>query len=77
MQQILPLVTLAKLEAFAENHGFEVIYKNEYESPRYPEMRARKPLFAALIDTAAAVMNAFLPGTDVRHGDYHVILRKH
>ena len=73
-----PLVTLSRLEAFAENHGFEVIYKNEYESPRYPEMRARKPLFAALIDTAAAVMNAFLPiKTDVRHGDYHVILRKH
>jgi hypothetical protein len=40
-------------------------------------MRARKPLFAALIDAAAVVINALLPGKgDVRHGDYHVILRK-
>lgn len=72
-----PLVTLTKLEAFADSHGFEVIYRSEYESPRYPEMRARKPVFAALVDAAAAVMNVFLPATaDVRHGDYHVILRK-
>ncbi len=34
-------------------------------------------LFAALIDAAAVVLNALLPGKgDVRHGDYHVILRK-
>jgi hypothetical protein len=40
-------------------------------------MRARKRVFAALIDAAAAVMNSFLlRKTDVRHGDYHVILRK-
>lgn len=72
-----PLVTLAKLEAFAEAHGLQMIYRKEYESPRYPEMRARKPAFAALIDAAASVMNFLLPGKfDVRHGDYHVILRK-
>ena len=72
-----PLVTLSKLEAFARAHGFETIYRKEYESPRFPEMRLRKPRFAALLDTAATVMNFFLPGkTDVRHGDYHVILRK-
>ena len=72
-----PLVTLSKLEAFAEAHGLQMIYRKEYESPRYPEMRARKPAFAALIDAAAAVMNFLLPGKfDVRHGDYHVILRK-
>ena len=54
-----------------------MIYRKEYESPRYPEMRARKPAFAALIDAASAVMNFLLPGkSDVRHGDYHVILRK-
>jgi len=46
-------------------------------SPRYPEMRARKPFSAALIDAAATVLNALLPGKgDVRHGDYQVILRK-
>ena len=54
-----------------------MIYRKEYESPRYPEMRRRKPALAALIDAAARAMNAFLPArTDVRHGDYHVILRK-
>ena len=72
-----PLVTLSNLQAFARAHGLELIYRKEYESPRYPEMRARKPLFAALIDAAAVVINALLPGKgDVRHGDYHVILRK-
>ncbi|UPK34850.1 class I SAM-dependent methyltransferase [Bradyrhizobium sp. 186] len=72
-----PLVTLSKLEAFATTHGLEMIYRREVESPRYPEMRQRKPLFAALVDAGAAVMNAVLPrGTDVRRGDYHVILRK-
>jgi len=54
-----------------------MIYRKQYESPRYPEMRARKPVFAALLDTAAVVMNFLLPGkADVRRGDYHVILRK-
>ena len=72
-----PLVTLSRLEAFAAAHGLQMIYRKEYESPRYPEMRARKPALAALIDAAASVMNFLLPGKfDVRHGDYHVILRK-
>jgi SAM-dependent methyltransferase len=72
-----PLVTLSHLEKFAKTQGLQVIYSRLYESPRFPEMRARKPLFAALLDAAAAVMNFLLPGnTDVRHGDYHVILRK-
>lgn len=72
-----PLVTLPKLETFAAAQGLETIYRREVESPRYPEMRQRKPLFAALVDAGAAVVNAVLPrGTDVRRGDYHVILRK-
>jgi SAM-dependent methyltransferase len=72
-----PLVTLANLESFARKHGLQVIYKKAYESPRYPEMRKRTPKFAALIDAAAGVLNRVLPGKgDVRHGDYHVILRK-
>lgn len=72
-----PLVTLDRLEAFAQKHGLQTIYRRQYESPRYPEMRRRKPALAAVIDAAARVMNFFLPGrTDVRHGDYHVILRK-
>jgi SAM-dependent methyltransferase len=72
-----PLVTLSNLESFAKTHGLKVIYKREYESPRYPEMRTRKPILAALLDAFAAVMNRLLSGgIDVRHGDYHVILRK-
>jgi SAM-dependent methyltransferase len=72
-----PLVTLSKLEAFARTHGLQVIYCKEYESPRFPEMRARKPVLAALVDGFAGVVNFLLPGkADVRHGDYHVILRK-
>ena len=63
--------------SLCEEHGLQMIYRKQYESPRYPEMRLRKPVFAALIDAAAKVMNFFLPGkADVRHGDYHVILRK-
>ena len=72
-----PLVTITNLEAFAKKHGLQAIYRKRYESPRYPEMRQRKPLLAALIDRAAKALNFFLPArTDVRHGDYHVILRK-
>jgi SAM-dependent methyltransferase len=72
-----PLVSLSNLDAFAKMHGIEVIYRREYESPRFPEMRARKPVLAALIDAAASVINGLLlRTTDVRHGDYHVILRK-
>jgi len=67
----------AEAEAFARKNGLQVIYRKEYESPRYPEMRERSPLFAALIDTLSATLNLLLPrGIDVRRGDYHVILRK-
>jgi SAM-dependent methyltransferase len=72
-----PLVTLSNLERFAVSHGLQIIYRKQYESPRYPEMRARQPVFAALLDGMARVMNFLLPGNvDVRRGDYHVILRK-
>jgi SAM-dependent methyltransferase len=72
-----PLVSPSKLEVFAREHGLQVIYKKEYESPRFPEMRARKPVLAALLDAVAVAANLFLPGkADVRRGDYHVILRK-
>jgi SAM-dependent methyltransferase len=72
-----PLVTLANLETFARRHGFRVIYRNEYESPRFPEMRTRMPVLAAMLDAVAAVMNFILPQKeDMRHGDYHVILQK-
>src|SRR5258705_282609 len=67
-----PLVSLPRLEAFAREHGLQVIYKREYESPRFPEMRARKPVLAALLDAFAVVANLFQSGNaDVRRGDYH------
>lgn len=72
-----PLVSLPRLEAFAEANGLRVVLKRAYESPRYPEMRARKPALAAAVDDVAKMMNLFLPSAvDVRHGDYHVILQK-
>ena len=72
-----PLVTLSRLEAFAKSHDLQMIYRKEYESPRYQEMRMRKPALAALLDAAALVIDRLLPGkADVRRGDYHVILRK-
>lgn len=72
-----PLVTPANLEAFAKQNRLQVIYKKEYESPRYPEMRKRVAKFAALVDAGARVLNFLLPGKrDVRRGDYHIILRK-
>jgi SAM-dependent methyltransferase len=72
-----PLVTLARLESFAEAHGLEMVYRRTFESPRYPEMRIKKPALARLVDAATATLNIFLPeNTNVRHGDYHIILRR-
>lgn len=72
-----PLVAPAKLAAFAEARGMQLIYRREHESPRYPEMRIRTPLFAALLDAFASSLNRLLfPSSDVRRGDYHLILRK-
>jgi SAM-dependent methyltransferase len=71
------LVAPSKLERFVTARGLETIYRREFESPRFPEMRARKPMLAALLDSFAAVLNFLLPAdSDVRRGDYHIILRK-
>jgi SAM-dependent methyltransferase len=71
------LVTPANLVAFAKKHGMQVVYRREHESPRFPEMRAGKPLLAGLLDTFAKVVNRLLPGDfDMRRGDYHLILQK-
>lgn len=72
-----PLVSLPRLEAFARANGLTTIYRRDYESPRYPEMRQRKPALAALVDLVAKVINVFLPErADARRGDYHIVLRK-
>lgn len=71
-----PLVDPDRLAAHAQDLGFDVVHARVYESPRYPELRLKRPLFARLLDALAAVLNV-LPGIrgDVRHGDYHLILR--
>jgi SAM-dependent methyltransferase len=72
-----PLVSIDRLKNFARSQDLEVLFERTYESPRYPEMRARKPLLAVLIDAGAAILNAFtFNKVDVRRGDYHIILRK-
>jgi SAM-dependent methyltransferase len=72
-----PLVAPSRLERFARAHGLETIYRRAFESPRFPEMRTRKPVLATLLGIFAAALNLLLPkGSDVRHGDYHIILRK-
>ncbi len=73
-----PLVSLPRLQAFITALGFEPLYAKVYESPRYPDMRERVPTLARVLDGAALAMNAVLPGrVDVRHGDYHIVFRKH
>jgi SAM-dependent methyltransferase len=72
-----PLVTPSRLEDFADACGLDVVYHRDYESPRYPEIRIKKPWLGALLDAAAGLLNRVLGGkTDVRHGDYHMILRR-
>ena len=72
-----PLVTLSNLETFAKRRGFRVVYRREYESPRFPEIRTRLPLLGAMLDVVATVLNFIVPErADMRHGDYHVILQK-
>ncbi len=72
-----PLVTLPHLLDFAREHGLEPQYVHRYESPRFPEMRARWPWLSTAIDGVASVLNTLLMHrVDVRHGDYHIILRK-
>jgi SAM-dependent methyltransferase len=72
-----PLVEPSRLIAAAEARGMDAILRRDYESPRYPEMRADKPALAAFIDGVAAILNFVLARTsDVRKGDYHLVLRK-
>jgi hypothetical protein len=54
----------------------QVVYRREHESPRFPEMRRRMPLFAALLDAFAVTASTLFRTADMRRGDYHLILRK-
>lgn len=71
------LVWPERLKAFARRAGLEVVFERKYESPRFAEMRARRPALGAAVDVAAKLLNAIaLNRIDVRHGDYHLVLRK-
>ncbi|WP_315833823.1 class I SAM-dependent methyltransferase [Bradyrhizobium prioriisuperbiae] len=70
-----PLVWLDHLKAFARGQGLEVLFERTYESPRYGELRDSKPWLGAIIDAGAAILNIFSK-SDVRRGDYHLVLRR-
>jgi hypothetical protein len=70
-------VTPSKLVTFARAHGLELVYRREYENVHFAETRERIPLLGALLDAFAVTLNFLLPGdTEVRRGDYHIILRR-
>lgn len=69
-----PLVDPQRLAAHAASLGFKVLHSRVYESPRYPEIRARLPWLGALLDAFAWTLNRVTAG-DVRHGDYLMVLR--
>lgn len=72
-----PLVLPERLKAFMAARGFETAYERVYESPRFAEMRVRRPGLAALVDGLTGAVNALCGGrVNLRHGDYHLVLRK-
>ncbi|MEI8145748.1 MAG: methyltransferase domain-containing protein [Alphaproteobacteria bacterium] len=72
-----PLVDPKRLAEHAAQKGFSVVHSRIYESPRYPEMRARRPWLARVLDAGASILNIVLATRrDVRDGDYHLVLRK-
>lgn len=72
-----PLVRPARLKAFMAARGFETVYERVYESPRFAEMRVRHPALARLVDGVTDLFDTLMLGrTHIRHGDYHLVLRK-
>ncbi|GEP09909.1 SAM-dependent methyltransferase [Methylobacterium gnaphalii] len=72
-----PLVLPQRLAAYMARHGFETVYERVYESPRFPEMRTRRPTLGKIVDGITNLMNlALAHRTNVRKGDYHLLLRK-
>lgn len=72
-----PLVAPYRLKRFLAVRGFETVYERVHESPRYAELRTRRPALARLADGVTGLMNLSLMGrTNVRHGAYHLVLRK-
>jgi SAM-dependent methyltransferase len=73
-----PLLLPQRLKAFMVRKGFETTYERVYESPRFAEMRVRHRALAAVVDAVTGLVNAVSGNrVNLRHGDYHLILRKH
>ncbi|GJE18681.1 class I SAM-dependent methyltransferase [Methylobacterium marchantiae] len=72
-----PLVLPARLKPFLDRLGLDPVYERVYESPRYAEMRARRPWLASIVDGITELANmAAARRINLRHGDYHLVLRK-
>lgn len=71
------LVDPSALRSFMERNGFEAVYYRAYESPRYTDMAERHPLLGAVLKLVTEGLNLVVGrGRNVRHGDFHVLLRK-
>jgi len=72
-----PLVLPARLKAFMAARGFETVYERVYESPRFAEMRVRHRALSIVVDGITGLVNGLLLNrVNLRHGDYHLVLRK-
>ncbi|MBB3904573.1 SAM-dependent methyltransferase [Methylobacterium brachythecii] len=72
-----PLVLPGRLKAFMAARGFETVYERVYESPRFAEMRTRQRALATVVDGITSLVNGLLLNrVNLRHGDYHLVLRK-
>lgn len=72
-----PLVLPQRMKAFMVGKGFETAYERVYESPRFAEMRVQHRALAAIVDGVTGLVNAMLGNrVNLRHGDYHLVLRK-
>jgi SAM-dependent methyltransferase len=71
------LVAPEALTEFCSRLGFDRIYFRAYESPRYREMRMKRPLIGTLIFAITTLLNGLtLNRTNVRTGDYHAVFKK-
>lgn len=72
-----PLVAPQRLKRFMAVRGFETVYERLYESPRYAELRAKRPAIASMVNCVFGMLNLSLMGrANLRHGGYHLVLRK-
>jgi SAM-dependent methyltransferase len=72
-----PIVTPRKLLELCNELGFQLVYFREYKGMIYANMAQRSPVLGKLLELAASVANFFTsPGSDLRNGDFHLIVAK-